>query len=163
MKKLPPETIASIIQDYQAGMTPKTIAEKLGLRSNSIARILRRAGTEPNQRKRIDQQTEQSLIAQYLSGEANAAGIAKQLGVNSSTISRLLRRKGIEKWMIKRDTAGTIITEKPENYGTDYFLHWGKMELNKNNVAQLSMEQQKEAAIVARDYFRQYGFPHPIL
>lgn len=170
MKKLPEDTIAQIIQEYTAGTAPKVIGEKFGIRSNSVTRLLRKRGIIRDQLKRVDKKTARGIVHQYLSGKSSPE-IAAELGISSSTICRILQRNKLQGLAAPKELSeksGKISKKLIKgsdfnNYGTTYFLRWNDLPLTTENLAKMTAEEKALAAPVARDFFREHGFPHPIL
>jgi hypothetical protein len=50
-----------------------------------------------------------------------------------------------------------------EHYGTTFIPTWNNIQLTDINVKKMTLEDQSKAAIFVRDYYREYGFPYPII
>ena len=180
MKKLPPQTVTSILSLYSSGISPKEIAEQFNIYPNSVSRIIRKSGIERNQLSKITPDNKEVIVSLFKSG-LSAVAIGKKFNVTGSSISRFLKKSGyrlkgkksslkpikamkeiMPKVKIEKVTSIPVLdVELPENYGTSLIYSFDGIQLTAKNILQMDLEQKNAMADKVFEYLRKYGFPMP--
>lgn len=71
------------------------IAKKMGLGHNTIPKILKRLGIEPNRNPRVPQSKINTLIEKY-NGGVSAEKIAEELDIDPTNSIRIMRKNGVK-------------------------------------------------------------------
>lgn len=161
-KSFSPDQKTYIIEAYKQGISPKDIADKLGVWNNSITRFLRKNDIERNQLKRLPEETIQTIITRYGQGISSEV-IAKDLGINGSTVCRQLKKHGIEIRPSTENKRKPKNVPMPDKYGTTYIPEFNGKCLTKDVIRAMTQEERDEAAKFLVSFYRQHGFPYPIL
>lgn len=177
MKKLTQAQKDELTTLYAAGITPTILAEKFGILTNSVVRLLRNAGIERNQLKRVSQEHINQIIDLYNKGISSEI-IASHLNITGTTVCRILKRNNVSIRPSSRNTnqhhSNTILAQlaafsatntikKPYNYGTTYIPSFSGKTLDTGNISLMEPKEKEEAAQFLFDYYRYHGFPYTIL
>lgn len=174
MNKLNDESVAELIKLYEDGVDLQDIASKFGIFKESVSRILRKRGIKKNRHTRLDQKTIDLILSDYDLG-LNPTNISKKLNIYDSTIIRVIKkyRPGYERMVqkpvsieVKVETNKNVELKSVsdiENYGTTYIPSWNNIALKADNLKLMSVEDKKEAAKFLFNFYRERGFPYPIL
>jgi len=94
-KRLTDSEIASIVEEYQGGITTYALAEKYDCNRKTISNHLKRHNVIVSIEKIKSEQSVKELIKSYKSG-LTAEEVAEQFGISDTTVNKLLHKNDVE-------------------------------------------------------------------
>jgi len=93
-KMVKPEIEQQVFEMYQSGMSSYRVAEKLGIGSSTVCRIVKRLDGKVrtnSEARGITSEIEQEVLEMYQGGMSSSQ-VAEKLGIGSSTVCRIVKR-----------------------------------------------------------------------
>ncbi|MGY1651782.1 helix-turn-helix domain-containing protein [Geodermatophilus sp. SYSU D01119] len=94
--RLSDETVAAIVDAYQAGATTREVGERYNLAHSSVNKLLKRNGVATRRRSPGDADRARA-VALYAAGKSTRQ-IGAELELGASTVQRVLHSEGVQLW-----------------------------------------------------------------
>ncbi len=94
-QRRPPQLVENVVALYRSGLSRRAVAERVGIHRHTVDDVLRRAGVELRDRRKLPPVSE--WAHRYIDGGETGAEIAATYSVSPTTVLQALAEAGIER------------------------------------------------------------------
>ena len=94
-RKLSPEEVIELVQQYEAGATLQSLSVRFGAHTQTVKAHLRRAGVELRPVRVLEGCVADEAVQLYVEEQLSLIKVGRRLGVSADAVRRVLKQRGV--------------------------------------------------------------------